>query len=131
MSSASTPRFARRHAALVFSQLPAHRGENWSCSTVCLSWEHLGPSFVNLVVHSLTPLPSMPYPHRIPPGQANALLRKNGVQQRRAWVQNLVAVCMPIFFCLLLWGLQKVINNGALGGVGGSLVGRGSPGLLA
>ena len=23
---------------------------------------------------------------------------------------------MPIFFCLLLWGLQKVINNGALAG---------------
>lgn len=43
--------------------------------------------------------------------QANALLRKNGVQQRRAWVQNLVAICMPIFFCLLLWALQKVINN--------------------
>lgn len=48
--------------------------------------------------------------------QANALLRKNGVQQRRAWVQNLVAICMPIFFCLLLWALQKVINNGALAG---------------
>jgi hypothetical protein len=51
--------------------------------------------------------------------QANALLRKNGVQQRRAWVQNLVAICLPIFFCLLLWGLQKVINSGAAGGMGG------------
>jgi hypothetical protein len=30
------------------------------------------------------------------------------VQQRRSWVGNLVIVCMPIFFCLLLFVLQKV-----------------------
>lgn len=35
--------------------------------------------------------------------QANALLRKNGTLQRRAWVQNLLILLMPILFCLLLW----------------------------
>ena len=43
--------------------------------------------------------------------QANALFRKNGVQQRRAWVQTLVTVSLPIVFCLLLFLLQKLLNN--------------------
>lgn len=31
--------------------------------------------------------------------------------QRRSWVQNVVVVLMPILFCILLWVLQRVVNN--------------------
>lgn len=43
--------------------------------------------------------------------QANALFRKNGVQQRRAWVQTLVIVALPIVFCILLAVLQRLLNK--------------------
>ncbi len=33
------------------------------------------------------------------------------VLQRRSWVQTLLIVLMPIFFCLLLWGLEILVNN--------------------
>jgi ABC-type multidrug transport system ATPase subunit len=43
--------------------------------------------------------------------QAKALLRKNLQQQRRAVCTNVFIVVTPIFFCILLFVLQKVINN--------------------
>ncbi len=43
--------------------------------------------------------------------QAKALLRKNLQQQRRAVCTNVFIVVTPIFFCILLFILQKVINN--------------------
>lgn len=43
--------------------------------------------------------------------QAKALLRKNLVQQRRAVCTNIFIVLTPIFFCVLLFVLQRVINN--------------------
>lgn len=43
--------------------------------------------------------------------QANALFRKNGMQQRRAWVQTLVIVALPIVFCILLFILQRLLNK--------------------
>lgn len=45
------------------------------------------------------------------PPQANALFRKNGMQQRRAWVQTLVIVALPIVFCILLFILQRLLNK--------------------
>lgn len=41
-------------------------------------------------------------------GCAPQCCRKNAVQQKRSWVANLVILFMPIFFCLLLFILQKV-----------------------
>lgn len=43
--------------------------------------------------------------------QAKALLRKNLIQQRRAVCTNIFIVLTPIFFCILLFVLQRVINN--------------------
>lgn len=43
--------------------------------------------------------------------QARALFRKNGIQQKRAWKSSCFLVATPIFFCVLLFVLQKVINN--------------------
>ncbi|KAL4523256.1 hypothetical protein Ndes2437B_g00384 [Nannochloris sp. 'desiccata'] len=43
--------------------------------------------------------------------QAKALLRKNLQQQRRAVCTNVFIVITPVFFCILLFVLQKVINN--------------------
>jgi hypothetical protein len=43
--------------------------------------------------------------------QAKALSRKNVIQQRRALWQNFFIIITPIFFVLLLYVLQKVINN--------------------
>lgn len=43
--------------------------------------------------------------------QAGALFRKNAVFQRRNWGSNLCLLSAPIFFCLLLFGIQMAINN--------------------
>jgi len=43
--------------------------------------------------------------------QANALLRKNLVQQRRAYLTNLCLVSAPIVFCVLLAVFQLLINT--------------------
>jgi len=43
--------------------------------------------------------------------QANALLRKNGIQQRRALWTNICIISTPVFFCILLFILQLLINN--------------------
>lgn len=43
--------------------------------------------------------------------QARALFRKNGIQQKRAWKSSCFLVATPIFFCVLLFVLQKVINS--------------------
>ncbi len=39
------------------------------------------------------------------------MFRKNGMQQRRAWVQTLVIVALPIVFCILLAVLQRLLNK--------------------
>lgn len=43
--------------------------------------------------------------------QANALLRKNGVYQRRNWCSNICLLSAPILFCLVLFALQMVVNK--------------------
>eukprot|EP00887_Chlorella_sp_A99_P004767 scaffold4.g4767.t1 len=43
--------------------------------------------------------------------QANALLRKNLVQQRRSWVTNVFIISMPVFFCVFLLVLQLLVNK--------------------
>lgn len=105
MSGACTPPSALRHAVLT--------GNGVQYERICVAGQ---PCLTTCAIRTGARRPPQRWtapPSPLPQPQANALLRKNGVQQRRAWVQNLVAICMPIFFCLLLWGLQKVINNGA------------------
>lgn len=48
--------------------------------------------------------------------QANALYRKNAVFQRRNWCSNCCLLSAPIFFCLLLFGIQIAINKLLLSG---------------
>ncbi|KIZ07740.1 hypothetical protein MNEG_0209 [Monoraphidium neglectum] len=43
--------------------------------------------------------------------QAAALYRKNAVYQRRNWCSNCCLLSAPIFFCLLLFGIQIAINK--------------------
>jgi hypothetical protein len=43
--------------------------------------------------------------------QARALFRKNAVYQRRNWCSNVCLLSAPIFFCLLLFGIQIAINK--------------------
>jgi ABC-type multidrug transport system ATPase subunit len=43
--------------------------------------------------------------------QAKALFLKNAAQQRRSWLSNLLLIGTPILFCILLFVLQKVIDN--------------------
>jgi hypothetical protein len=43
--------------------------------------------------------------------QAKALFRKNATQQRRALWQNFFIIITPIFFVVLLYVLQRLINN--------------------
>jgi len=43
--------------------------------------------------------------------QAAALYRKNAVYQRRNWCSNVCLLSAPIFFCLLLFGIQIAINK--------------------
>jgi hypothetical protein len=43
--------------------------------------------------------------------QAGALYRKNAVYQRRNWCSNVCLLSAPIFFCLLLFGIQTAINK--------------------
>lgn len=43
--------------------------------------------------------------------QAGALYRKNAVYQRRNWCSNCCLLSAPIFFCLLLFGIQIAINK--------------------
>ena len=43
--------------------------------------------------------------------QAAALYRKNAVFQRRNWCSNCCLLSAPIFFCLLLFGIQIAINK--------------------
>jgi hypothetical protein len=43
--------------------------------------------------------------------QASALYRKNAVFQRRNWCSNACLLSAPIFFCLLLLGIQVAINK--------------------
>ena len=48
--------------------------------------------------------------------QAGALFRKNAVYQRRNWCSNVCLLSAPIFFCLLLFGIQIAINKLLLSG---------------
>lgn len=43
--------------------------------------------------------------------QAGALFRKNAVYQKRNWGSNVCLLSAPIFFCLLLFGIQVAINK--------------------
>ena len=43
--------------------------------------------------------------------QAGALYRKNAVYQRRNWRTNACLLSAPVFFCLLLFGIQIAINK--------------------
>ncbi|GBF88379.1 ABC transporter A family member protein [Raphidocelis subcapitata] len=43
--------------------------------------------------------------------QADALLRKNAVYQRRNWRSNACLLSAPVFFCLLLFSIQMAINR--------------------
>lgn len=43
--------------------------------------------------------------------QAFALYRKNAVFQRRNWCSNVCLLSAPIFFCLMLFGIQIAINK--------------------
>ena len=43
--------------------------------------------------------------------QAGALYRKNAVFQRRNWCSNVCLLSAPIFFCLMLFGIQIAINK--------------------
>jgi hypothetical protein len=43
--------------------------------------------------------------------QAGALYRKNAVYQKRNWCSNACLLSAPIFFCLLLFGIQIAINK--------------------
>jgi hypothetical protein len=73
--------------------------------------------------------------------QAAALYRKNAVYQRRNWCSNCCLLSAPIFFCLLLFGIQIAINKLLLtgddysvsrGGVDSSVpLRRGEPWVLA
>jgi hypothetical protein len=57
--------------------------------------------------------------------QAGALYRKNAVYQRRNWCSNVCLLSAPIFFCLLLFGIQTAINKLLLTGDAYSVRGRG------
>lgn len=43
--------------------------------------------------------------------QAGALYRKNAVYQRRNWCSNCCLLSAPVFFCLMLFGIQIAINK--------------------
>jgi hypothetical protein len=48
--------------------------------------------------------------------QAGALFRKNAVYQRRNWCSNVCLLSAPIFFCLLLFIIQVLVNRLLLAG---------------
>jgi hypothetical protein len=48
--------------------------------------------------------------------QAGALFRKNAVYQRRNWCSNVCLLSAPIFFCLLLFTIQILVNRLLLAG---------------
>jgi hypothetical protein len=58
--------------------------------------------------------------------QAGALYRKNAVYQRRALCSNICLLSAPIFFCVMLLGVQVAINRLLLTGADYEVRGGGS-----
>ena len=58
---------------------------------------------------------SIPAPQTTFWTQARALFLKNAAYQRSQRRSNIVIILYPVFFCVLLFILQKVINNALKG----------------